>query len=117
LKRKTAKISVSAIQNNAEAYQFAQDWYDTFKAAGWTMMDDRVRVFLVGGRPNRGIFVRIHGATIPTAGSFEISRDSPVGALAESLEVLGVARQLQAQRFPDMAQDQLSFEINEHPEN
>ena len=46
LARTPAKITVPAIQQNAEAYQFAQDWYDVFKAAGWTMMDDMVRVFL-----------------------------------------------------------------------
>jgi len=117
LKRRPAKISVSAIQNNDEAYQFAQDWYDAFKAAGWTMMDDKVRVFMIVGRPGRGILIRLHGETVPPEGAAIVPTNSPAGVLAESLERLKIRQQVRAQKFPDMAQDQLSFSVNEHPEN
>ncbi|HEY3302613.1 MAG TPA: hypothetical protein VGL70_03650 [Candidatus Binatia bacterium] len=117
LKRKPAKVSVSATQNNAEAYQFAQDWYDVFKAAGWTMTDNTVRVFTTFGRPQRGILLRLPGETVPAAGQFEIAKDSPAEVLAESLETLKMSPQVRAQRYPDMPEDQVSFSVNEHPEN
>lgn len=117
LKRRPAKVSVSATQNNAEAYQFAQDWYDVFKAAGWTMMDNIVRVFITVGRPERGILLRLPGETVPAGGWFETAKESPAGVLAESLETLKMIPQVRAQRYPDIPEDEVSFSVNEHPEN
>lgn len=117
LRGSPAKIRVLAIQHNAEAYQFAQDWYDSFKAAGWTMMDDMVRVFEFVGRPEPGIQFNFRGATIPPGRPFNIPRDSPPGVLSESLERLKVTQRVRGQRYPDMPEDEVSFWVHEQPEN
>jgi hypothetical protein len=117
LKRRPAKIQVLAIQGNAEAYDFAQDWYDTFKAAGWTMMDGMVRLFELVGRPEPGIQFSLRGETVPAASPFEVLRNSPVGALSEGFETLKMAEQLRGQRFPGMPEDEVSLWIHEQPEN
>jgi hypothetical protein len=116
LARRPAKIAVSAMANNAEAYQFAQDWYDTFKAAVWTMINDVVTVF-IGGGTERGILIRLHGETIPSGQKVDVPRDSAAGLLAESLEKLKMSQQARAQRFLNMPKDQLSFEVSEQPES
>ena len=116
LARRPAKISVSAILHDAEAYQFAEEWYDAFKAAGWTMMDDRVRVFTIVGKPESGILIRLHGETVPPGRPVATPRNTPAGLIVESLEKLKIP-QVWVQRYPDMPQDQLSFEVSERPKN
>jgi hypothetical protein len=117
LKRRPAKIQVLAIIGNAEAYQFAQDWYDAFKAAGWTMMDGMVRLFEYVGRPEPGVQFHLRGETVPAALPFEVPRNSPVGALSEGFETLKMAEQLRGQRFPGRPEDEVSLWIHQQPEN
>ena len=81
------------------------------------MMDDMVRVFLIVGRPESGILVRLHGETVVSGGLVSVPRDNPAGVVLESLEKLNLKQQVQAQRFPDMPESQLSFEVRERPGN
>ena len=83
------------------------------------MMDDMVRVFLTVGKPESGILVRLHGQSVTPGGLVNAPRESPAGVVLESLEKLNITgpRQVRAQRFPDMPDSQLSFEVMERPEN
>jgi len=113
LARRPGRVRVSAVINNAEAYQFAQDWYDLLKAARWTMMDDVVRIIEVIGKPEPGLFLRVHGDTVPPGGMVVIPKDGPGGVVAEGLAALGIDLKHQLQRFPDMPEDEVSFEVHE----
>jgi|ERR1035441_1457698 hypothetical protein len=117
LARKPATISVSAIENNAEAFQFAQDWFDAFKSAGWTIKDDIVHVFLVVGQPERGILVTFHGETIPPGQRNVVQKDSSSGVILLSLEALKMAEMAHGQGYPTMPENEFRFEVFEQPEN
>jgi hypothetical protein len=68
LSEKRGRASVSAVINDPEAFDFAQDWYDVLKAAGWEMSDQAVRSILVAGRPWTGVQIQIHGVPVSPGG-------------------------------------------------
>jgi hypothetical protein len=117
LARQPATVSVLAIMNNAEAFQFAQDWYDVFKSAGWTMKDDGVRVFMVSGQPERGILVAFHGETIQPGGWTPVRDDTSARALLMGLATLKMGGAVHGQGYLTMAENEFSFEVFEQPEN
>lgn len=113
LSHKTGTAGVSAIANNPEAYQFAQDWYDVLKAAGWKMQDATVRVFMSVGMPFSGVILKIHGQPAGT-GSVSIPRDSLEGRVAMSLEKVNGS--LAVEPYPDMPDGTVLLEIGPRPE-
>ena len=117
LARVPAKVSILTIMNNAEAFQFAQDWYDVFRDAGWTMTDKVVRVLMVMGQPSRGIMVNYHGETLPPGGHATLSMNSPAGAIWQSLVALKISDSVHGQGYPDMPDGEFAFEVFEQPEN
>jgi hypothetical protein len=89
LARNPAKISISAIQGSEEAYDFAQDWFNAFKAAGWDMMGRAaVGIFMPAGRTGRGISLGMHGDPIPAGASFSPPAGTPAGAVGQAFERL-----------------------------
>jgi hypothetical protein len=86
LSEKTGTVGVSAIANDREAYQFAQDWYDVLKAAGWKMQDEIVRVFIVSGMPSTGITMKFHGQPVEAGTRVSINTNSLEGHVAMALE-------------------------------
>ncbi|MGD1210941.1 MAG: hypothetical protein ABR973_06240 [Candidatus Acidiferrales bacterium] len=117
LGRRPAKASVVAIADNAEAFDLAQDLYDVLKAAGWTMVDETVSVFMVVGRPERGMMIKVHGETVPPGVPFQIPNESPGGTLLQGLQVLNMMPQVNAQRYPDMPENEVRIEVLGQPEN
>jgi hypothetical protein len=111
-----AKIRISAIANDAEAFQFAQDWFDAFKEARWTMLDDSVRVFIVGGQPERGIMLSYHGETLPPGGTGLVRKDTPAGAILDSLIALQLIDGVHGQGSMKMAEDEFTFQFFEQPD-
>jgi hypothetical protein len=80
------------------------------------MMDDMVRVFSIIGKPESGILIRLHGETVPPGRPVTLPQDSPAAVVAESLKKLNLDLQVQAQRYLDMPEDRLSFEVRERPD-
>jgi hypothetical protein len=118
LARKPAKVSIMAISGNSEAYQFAQDWYDVFKEAGWTIHANAIMTFIDAGKPKSGIFIHLHGETLPGQTSVNFPKDSPAGVLVDILlSALNVGRQMQVQLDPNRPVDELHFQVRERPEN
>jgi hypothetical protein len=115
LARWPAKVQVLAVINSAEAYDFALDWYDVFKAAGWTMTDDVVRSFITTSRPEPGITIKMHGESVAAGQSVTLKPESPEGAVAISLGELGMTSQTKAQRTLDTPDGELFFEVNAEP--
>jgi hypothetical protein len=105
-----SKIRVSAAANDAESYQFAQDWYEVLKAANWQMQDNSVRSMLFTGTPQRGILMKFHGEPVPP-GVLEIPMDTPEGHLAAALQKV-VDKNVTVQRY---AEDFISLEVGLHP--
>jgi hypothetical protein len=116
LKQHPAKIRVSAVINNGEAYLFAQDWYDVLKASGWEMLDDHVLGFLEAGAPIWGIMIKLHGVGVKPNEPFMVPRSSPAAALGSSLAVANVFQTLTGQRYPEMPDGELRLEIHMQPE-
>lgn len=61
LKAHPGKFEVGSIANNNEAYRYALDWYETFKAAGWKPEPEQVQIFMIGGGMWSGLHVDVHG--------------------------------------------------------
>jgi hypothetical protein len=115
LARTPAKIEISVV-NNAEAFQFGQDWYDVFKQAGWTIENDTVSTFL-GGLAERGISMTSHGETVPAGSRFAVPKASPAGAILISIASLGMSEMVHGQMYPTIADNKVSFLILEQPDN
>jgi len=56
LSKHAGSVSVSAIANDPEAYAFADDWFHIFQQAGWSIEEDRIKPFLIGG----GMWTEMH---------------------------------------------------------
>ena len=110
------RVSVSAVQGNNEAHRFAQDWYDLLKESGWTMLDEKVRVFISVGPLDPGILFRMHGAqlTVPNE-AFQVPTESPAGAVSTAFILAGFHSQVRGLRFMDMAENQLTIEVAPKP--
>jgi len=111
LKQHPAKITVAAVMNDGEAYQFAQDWYDVLKVSGWEMHSEHVLTLMPVGMPPRGIMIKIHGIGVGPDEPFAVSRDSPAGALSSSLVALNLFQTMRGQRYLDLPDGELRLEI------
>ena len=116
LARVPAKVSILTIMNNAEAFQFAQDWYDVFRDAGWTMTDKVVRVLMVMGQPSRGIMVNYHGDTLGPGQQARFGEGTAAAAIIRGFLALGIMDNVHGQRYPDMPENEFNFEVFEQPE-
>lgn len=112
-----AKIHVSAIVNNPEAYKFAKDWYDVFKEARWTMADDVVRSFIILGQPERGIILNFHGEPMAPNRTALVPAESPAGAILRAITVLKLSGETHGQRSLDNPEGEFSFQVYEQLEN
>src|SRR5688572_7184696 len=89
LARAPARISFAAVHENEEAYQFAQDLLDVFKAAGWTITAEGVvNTFIGAGKPQRGIRLSMHGEPVSSTTSASVSRKTPLGGIVQTFEML-----------------------------
>ena len=95
--------------NHSEAFRFAQDLYDAFKAAGWEMLDDNVRVLIMVGEP-LSVLVKAHGEPIPLNGTVEIDSDSPAGVIALAFQSILPAPE-RWQRDLKIPEDEMYVEI------
>jgi hypothetical protein len=68
LRLRPGKFSIAAIENNAEAYSYAQDWHDVLVAAGWEIehKDIPINIFMIGGGMWTGMRASVHGTMIGT---------------------------------------------------
>lgn len=113
LSRQRATVGISAIMNNSEAFRFAQDLYDVFKAAGWTMKDRGPLVFMRMGGTSAGLVVAARGTPVAPGGNINVSANSPMGEMAELFHGLGVAHF--AQLHPDLPEGEYQIEVSEQP--
>lgn len=60
--QKPAKFTVSALANNMEAYNYAQDWLDVLTQAGWENQSKEIpiRIFSIGGGMWTGMHINVH---------------------------------------------------------
>jgi hypothetical protein len=116
LARTPAKVKILAIMNNAEAFQFAQDWYDVFRDAGWTMTDKVVTVFEVVGQPDRGILVKYHGDTLGPGQRAHFGENTPADAVSRGFIALGVMDTVHGQGYTDLPENEFYFMVFERPE-
>jgi len=55
----TGKISISAVVNDKEAWDFAKEFYDVFTAAHWSIDEDRIKSIMIGGQPWTGVQLQV----------------------------------------------------------
>jgi hypothetical protein len=86
LAKKPMKVEVETFINDAEAYQFAQDWYDILKEAGWEMQSTSVRLNMMGGGPPpEGIVVYMKGEPIKPGQYIALDENDQSFALAKCM--------------------------------
>lgn len=85
LSERPAKIKISAVASDAEAYRFAQDWFEVFKAAKWTIDGDTIPVFLVVGQPQTGVVVTLRGKSVGPNEVFQVPNAEPAAYIAHAM--------------------------------
>lgn len=86
LSKYPGKVNVAAITNSPEAYRFAQDWYEIFKNAGWTIKDNMIHNFVIGGGMFTGTQIGFRGEWIDTTKQYRIDENSPEASLVGCLK-------------------------------
>jgi hypothetical protein len=78
LRKKAGRFSIMAIQNNSEAYRYAQDWREVFISALWEIAhkDIPIHIFEIGGGMWSGMRISVHD-TSPVQGQIALADDSP----------------------------------------
>jgi hypothetical protein len=68
LKITPGSFSIGAMQGDAEAYSYAQDWRNVFMAAEWKIehKDIPIQIFMIGGGMWTGMRIKLHGTMIGT---------------------------------------------------
>jgi hypothetical protein len=100
LSGKPAKVKITAVVSDAEAYRFAQDWLEVLKAAKWIIEGDTIPVFLSVGEPQTGVVVSMRGESVGPNAVFQVSNTEPAGYIAQAMSALKVV--FTGQRYPDM---------------
>ena len=109
---------VAIISNQgSEAYQFAKDWYNVFKAAGWEIVEDRVATIMMTlGDPGTGVLLGLQGEPGAPGGFVETINDTPERALFDCMRLLPMpSTDVQAQRWPDMPKGKIDLTVLEQP--
>ncbi|HZT32180.1 MAG TPA: hypothetical protein VFA33_19995 [Bryobacteraceae bacterium] len=55
----TGRISISAVINDKEAWDFAKEFYDVFTAAHWSIDEGRIKSIMIGGHPWTGVQLQV----------------------------------------------------------
>jgi hypothetical protein len=78
LRKKPGRFSIGSVQNNSEAYRYAQDWREVFISALWEIehKDIPIQIFEIGGGMWSGMRISIHDAS-PIQGQIALADDSP----------------------------------------
>src|SRR5262249_14239709 len=77
-------VFIGALISDNESVQFARKLYDAFKAAGWTMKDNTVRLVSLDAEWN-GVRVGYHGARQADGATVEVPEDSLPGSVITAL--------------------------------
>jgi hypothetical protein len=86
LSRNRGTAFISVISGNPEAGILAQDWFDVFHNAGWSISDNRIGSFLVGGGPTpSGSQIKFHGSIKDDLTDLKYEHNSPGGIVADCL--------------------------------
>jgi hypothetical protein len=78
------RVKIMVISGNSEAGTLAQDWFDVFHVAKWSIDDNRIGSFLVGGGPTpAGTQISFHGSINNDLTDLKYDHDSPGGSAAD----------------------------------
>jgi small basic protein len=108
-----AKVSISVIVNDPEAYRFAQDWYEVLKAAGWNFKEDRIIPFIAGGQPQFGVVVKLHGEPVPPNQQFAVPNTEASGYIARAMSTMKIS--FSGQKYPDIEEGLISLDFYARP--
>jgi hypothetical protein len=96
LRANPGQVTIAALENDGEAYRYAQGWQNMFKGAQWNTENDQhipIETFAIGGGMWSGVQLKIHG-TIDGTGRVRLDNGSPEETLVGCLKMthgIGVA--------------------------
>lgn len=106
-------VKMSAIANDIEAYRFAQDWFDIFKASGWTIEGNRIESFIISGPPQVGIVIKFHGDLSAEGQLIQVPNASAAGFVVRAATALKVT--ISGQRLPDIKEGSVFMDFYARP--
>lgn len=115
LAMKPATVSISAIANDAEAYRFAEDWFEIFKGAKWKIEGDTINAFISAGPPQFGVVIALHGTPVGANEVFQVQNTEPAGFIGQAMEALKMV--VTGQRYPDIPEDTVRLSFYARPPN
>lgn len=104
-------IKMICVAQDAEAGQFARDWYGILSEAGWTIKDGIDGIAM--GMPPVGVILTIRGTPVGPGESMYIPPSHPASALGRSLSA--VTDNVAGQRDPNLPDNEVKLLIGALP--
>jgi len=79
------------------------------------MTDKNFRTFMEAGTPSTGILLKVRGEPFPPGAELQVEKESPIGAIGQVFDILGINQQRHLQRYPDQPEGQITIDIHEQP--
>jgi cytoskeletal protein RodZ len=115
LKSNPGTFTVSAISNNAEAYQYASDFSGVFTSAGWKNEQPiPVAIIMIAGGMWTGVRISVHGTWDDTTKTTSLTAGAPETTGLDCLRAakFGAA----AIPYKDMATGSVRMDVSERPQ-
>jgi hypothetical protein len=98
--------------NDAESYQFAEDWREVLTAAGWTIKDMSSAMY---DKPMTIPRMTFHGELSQIGQSITVPKDDPVTALGQALQIVNKGRQISGHGAPNRPEGIILLEVGAQP--
>jgi hypothetical protein len=105
-------VEITSVMNDAESYQFAEDWRDVLTAAGWTIKEMSSASY---DKPMTLPRITFHGDLSQIGQSITVPKDDPVTALGQALQIVNKGRQISGHRAPNRPEGIILLEVGSQP--
>ncbi len=111
--KKPSTVRIEAIANDVEAYRFAQDWYEVLHASGWTIIENRIGIFMSGGQPLQGVNIKFRGEPMAPNQVGNVPSADPIGYIVRAMDALKVV--FTGERLPEIAEGLIVLDVYSEP--
>jgi hypothetical protein len=108
-------IEIMALADSKEAHDYAGQWLDFFSASGWTIQDNNIHPFMIGGGIWTGTQIHIRGSYGPTGKDPKYDSSTPGGALVGCLVDKSMPDPTNVVLDEKVTSDYVSFQVGPHP--
>lgn len=108
-------VEIMALADSTEAHDYAREWLEVFSDSGWTIQDNNIHPFMIGGGIWTGTQIHIQGTYGPTGNDPKYAPSTPGGALVRCLIGKQMPDPTNVVLEEKVAPDHVSFAVGPHP--